>query len=103
MSGRKDILRAKLKAACQEKRLQKWKEHFINLLGNPPEITDEPIQKIINGQWDVKLGQITKEELDVISKKIKNRKVACLDLIPSEVWKTRKFDVLLWLCNAAYK
>ncbi len=33
------------------------------LLGNPPEITDEPITRIISKQLDVKLGPFTKEEL----------------------------------------
>ena len=37
--------RAKLKAASQEERLQKWKEHFKYLLGYPPEITDKPTKK----------------------------------------------------------
>ena len=57
VSGRKNTSRAKLKAAYQE-RLLKWKNNFKNLLGNPPEAetTDKPIQKIINGQLDVKLG-----------------------------------------------
>ena len=45
VSGRKSMLRIKLKVASQEERLQKWKEHFKNLLGNPPEITDKPTEK----------------------------------------------------------
>ena len=42
------------------------------------------------------------EEFDVVSKKkIKNRKALSLDVISSEVWKTRKFDeMLLRLYNA---
>ena len=36
-----------------------WKEHFKNLLGNSPEVTDKPIQKIINYQLDIKLGLFT--------------------------------------------
>ena len=31
------------------------------------------------------------EDLNVVLTKIKNRKAASLDKIPSEVWKTRKF------------
>ena len=97
-------MRAKLKAANQEKRLQKGKEHFMNLLGNPPEITDKPIQKIIDGQVDIKLGQFTEKALDAIFKKIKNRKAANLAEISPEVWKTRKFDdILLQLCHDVYK
>ena len=41
-SRRKGSSRAKLKAASREERLQKWKEHFKNLLGNIPDITDKP-------------------------------------------------------------
>ena len=63
---------------------------------------DEPITKIINDQL-VKPGQFTQEECDIVLRKIKNRKVAGIDEIPSEVLKTRKFaDILLWYCNAVY-
>ena len=37
VSRRKNTLRAKLKAASQEERQQKWEEHVKNLLRNPPE------------------------------------------------------------------
>ena len=49
-SGKKSILRAKLKPDSQEERLQKLKEHFKNLLRNPPEVTDKPIKTIIINQ-----------------------------------------------------
>ena len=52
----KSISRTKPKAASQEERLQKGKEHFKNLFRNPPEVTDKSIKKIINYQLDVKLG-----------------------------------------------
>ena len=61
VSRRKSTKGVKLKATSQEERLQKWKEHFKNLLGNPPEITDKLNQKIINGQLDMKLEQFTDE------------------------------------------
>ena len=52
---------------------------------------------------DIKLGPFTQEELDSVLRKIKNRKAAGLDEIPSEVCKTRQFDdILLWHCNAVY-
>ena len=47
MSKRKSTLREKLKAASQHERLQQWKEHFKNLLGSPPEITDKPYEKLL--------------------------------------------------------
>ena len=103
VSGRKSTAKAKLKAASQQERVKLWEQHFKNLLGNPPEITDEPITRIISKQLDVKLGPFTKEELDSVLRRIKNRKAAGLDEIPPEVWKTRQFDdILLRQCNAVY-
>ena len=103
ISGRKSAPSSKLKAASQEDRLLKWKEHFKNLLGNPPKITDKNIQKISNSQLDIKLGHFTIDELETVLRAIKNRKAAGLDEVPPEVWKSRKFDdILLRLCNAVY-
>ena len=102
VSRRKSIAKAKLKAANQQERIKLWKQHFENLLGNPPKVTHEPITRIISKQLDIKLGPFT-QELDSVLRKIKNRKAAGLDEIPPEVWKTRQFDdILLRLCNAVY-
>ena len=102
MSGRKSTAKAKLKATSQQDRIHQWK-HFKNLLGNSPEVTHEPITRIISKQLDIRLGPFTQEELDSVPRKIKNRKAAGLDEIPPEVWKTRKFDdILLKYCNAIY-
>ena len=97
VSRRKNTVKAKLKAAIQQERVKLWKQHFENLLGNPPKVTNEPITKTISKQLDIKLG------LDSILRKIKNRKAAGLDEIPPEVRKTRQFnDILLRQCNAVY-
>ena len=97
VSRRKNTAKAKLKAANQQERIKLWKQHFENLLGNPPKITHEPITRIISKQLDIKLGPFTQEELDSVLRKIKNRKAAGLDEIPPEVWKTRQFDEILLL------
>ena len=39
VSRRKNTAKAKLKAANQQERIKLWKQHFENLLGNPPKIT----------------------------------------------------------------
>ena len=62
---------------------------------NPPKVNDKSILKIINCQPDIQLGQFTEEELNVVLTKIKRRKAAGLNEIPSEVWKTRKFENVL--------
>ena len=103
VSRRKSTAKAKLKAVSQQERLKLWEQHFKNLLGNQPKITDEPITRIISKQLDIKLRPFTKEELDSVLRRIKNRKAAGLDEIPPEVWKTRQFDdILLRQCNAVY-
>ena len=103
VSRRKSTAKAKLNAANQQERMKLWKQHFENLLGNPPKVTHEPINRIISKQLDIKLGPFTQEELDSVLRKIKNRKAAGLDEIPLEVWKTRQFDdILLRHCNAVY-
>ena len=76
VSRRKNTAKAKLKAANQQERIKLWKQHFENLLGNPPKITHEPITRIISKQLDIKLGSFTQEELDSVLRKIKNRKAA---------------------------
>ena len=76
---------------------------FENLLGKPPEVTDKLITKIIRNQLDIKLGHFTQEELNLVLRKIKNRKAAGFDEIPPEVLKTREFDdILLPYYNAVY-
>ena len=103
VSRRKSTAKAKLKAANQQERIKLWKQYFENLQGNPLKVTHEPITRIISQQSDIKPGLFTKDELDSILRKIKNRKAAGLDEIPPEVWKTRQFDdILLRRCNAVY-
>ena len=59
--------KAKLTAANQQERIKLWKQHFENLLGNPPKVMHEPITTI--KQLDIKLGPFTQKELDSVLKK----------------------------------
>ena len=56
-----------------------------------PKVTDEITMKIISNPLNTKLGQFM-QDLDVVLRKIKNRKAAELDETPPEVWTTRNFD-----------
>ena len=103
VSKRKSISRTKLKAASQEERIHMWKEHFKNMLGKSPKVTDKLIMKIINNQLEIKLEQFLQVEFKIVQTKIKNRKAASLIEVPSEVRKTRKFDEQLFqYCHAVY-
>ena len=59
VSRRKSTAKAKLKATSQQNQIHLWKQHFENLLGNPPKVTHEPITRIISKQLDIKLGPFT--------------------------------------------
>ena len=103
VSRRKSITRAKLKVASQKEWIHLWKQHFENLFGKLLKVTNEPITKIICNQLDIKLGQFKQKELNLVRRKIKNRKAAGLDEIHPEIWKTRKLNnILLWYCNTVY-
>ena len=78
VSKRESTAKAKLKAANQQERIKLWKQHFENLLGNPPKVMQESITGIICKQLDIKLRPFTKEELDSVLRKIKSRKAAGL-------------------------
>ena len=79
------------------------KQHFENLLGKPPNVTHEPITKIICYQLYIKLRKFTHGKLESVLRKIKNRKAAGRDEIITAVWKTRKFNDLLFRhCNDVY-
>ena len=66
---------AKLKAAHQEERLKNGRT-FLELLGSLHEITNIPTKEIINGQLDIKFGQFTKGELNILLKeKLKAEKL----------------------------
>ena len=52
VSRRNSTAKAKLKATNQQERIKLWKQHFQNLLGNPPKVIHEPIMRIIRKQLD---------------------------------------------------
>ena len=85
VSRRKNTVKAKQKATSQQERIHLWKQHFKNLLRNPPKVTHEPITRIISKQLNIKLVPFMQEELDSVLRKIKNRKAAGLDEISPEV------------------
>ena len=79
------------------------KKHFKDLLGEIPNITIAPIQKMLNTNPKIKQGLFNMSELSAAKKKVKSGKACGLDTIPPEVWKSDKFDTeLLGFCNGVY-
>ena len=103
VSRKNSAAKPKLEAKNQQEQIKMWKQHFQNLLENPPKVTHKPITRIISKQLDIILGPFTLEELDSVPRKIKNRKATELDEIPPKIWKTRQFDdIQLQHCNSVY-
>ena len=102
ISGRKTSNPSKIRAKDNSERLEKWKDHFSNLLGKNPSITDEPIQSIASN-LSIKTGNFEIEELKYALKSLPNNKASGLDNIPGEVWKSGALnDHLLDICNRVY-
>ena len=93
--GRKNSTKAKIKASNQEERLKKWMNHFQNLLGKSPIVSNSTIEKVVQHELEIKTGPINELEVHLVLKKLKNKKAARLDGIPPEIWKTGKFNDLL--------
>ena len=82
VSRRKSTAKAKLKTKNQQDSVKLWKQHFENLQENQPNVTNEPITRIISKQLDIKLDLFTKEELDSVLRKLKIGKLQGLTRPP---------------------
>ena len=101
ISGRKSTTTSKIRASSQEERLKKWKDHFQDLLGKAPVVSDTPVRRIVNHELDIKCGNFTLDEVQKARKKCKDNKAA--PDIPPEVWNTGAFDdILLEFSNDVY-
>ena len=103
ITGRKSSNSSKLKAASQEERIQLWKNHLKDLLGKPPQVSNELITPIVEEELNIKKGDFSMDELVKALKSTQNHKAYGLDEIPAEVWKLPDFhQILLNLCNSVY-
>ena len=102
ITGRKKFNKGQNKS-IQPRTFKKWMNHFQNLLGKSPIVSDSAIEKVIEHDLEIKTGPFNEPELDLVLNKLQNKKAAGLDGIPPEVWKTGKFNDLLYYCNEVYK
>ena len=100
VSGRKGTDSGKIKAKNPQERIQKWKDHFQNLLGQSPEAKPAEIKTVFRDVLPINTDDFTLEELKKCIRSFKNNKASGLDNIPIEVWKTEALDnQLLEVCN----
>ena len=99
---RKGSKRGRIKAINTDERLAIWKGHFQKLLGQSPEIDDQPVPKVFD-TLPIKTGEFTEIELQASIKSFQNNKATRLDSIPIETWKTGCMnEELLNVCNKTY-
>ena len=63
ISGRKSTNKAKIKATDNQDRIQKWQDHFKELLGNQPDISDHDITPIFTELQDIQTGLFSMTEI----------------------------------------
>ena len=96
--------KGKIKAKNQEDRIEKWKDHFQNLLVQPPVITSKLRRTVFQHALPINIDDFTMEELKKCIKSFKINKAPELDNIPFEVWKTGVLNVqFLEVCNKTLK
>ena len=103
ITGRKASAKGQLKGATQKERVTNWYNHFKDLLGSPPDISDEDeeIPPILT-DLDIKTGPFNQEEYNKAKKSLVEGKTCGEDNIPPEVLKRCDLDdIVLGFCNDA--
>ena len=58
--------------------------NFQNLLGKSLILSDSTIEKVVEHDLEIKTGPFNELELDLVLKKLQNKKAAGLDGIPTQ-------------------
>ena len=79
-----------------------WKNHFEQLLGQPPVLKNQPIKRVFN-TLPIETGDFTADKLQKSINALQNNKAPRLDGIPIETWKTGCLDEeLSEICNKTF-
>ena len=102
ISGRKSTNQGKLRAENPQDRLNKWQQHFEQLLGEPPSVIDVPVETVVDDTLPINTDPFTMDELISVVKTMSCNKATGCDNIPAEVWKSGALNQhLLDICNMA--
>ncbi|XP_072050011.1 uncharacterized protein [Amphiura filiformis] len=103
VSGRKSAKKSQIKGDTQGERLNAWFQHFQQLLGDPPDVTDEyeAIDQVYE-EFNMRTDAFDQVEYDTAKKDISEGKSTGEDGIPPEVLKRCNLDdIVLNFCNEA--
>ena len=84
-TARKETNNGRIKAKSTEERIKKWRDHFLNLLGQPPVTRSKETKTVLQHILPINTEDFTMEELNKCIKSFKNNKALGLDNIPIEV------------------
>ena len=103
LTGRKNTKRGILKASSQEERIKKWHDHFQNLLGQEPVVTEtgtSDIQTVFE-ELSIPITPFTKEEYEAVKKKLVDGKSTDPSGIVPEILKYCDLDdIILQYANS---
>ena len=103
ISNGKKSKRSILKGKSKQDRLNQWKIHFNNLLGQVSPVIYIPTKRTIDLELHIENNDFTMKELQIVVKNLKNNKTSGIDNIPVEVWKAGICnEQLLHICNRVY-
>lgn len=103
ISGKRSVNSSKIKGDTPEERVDKWKQHFKKLLGQPPDATTNfnLDDNILNGV-DISDSNFTEEEYNTAVKNMSDGKNGGADGIRPEILKRCKMQkFVLKFCNIA--
>ena len=105
ISGRKKSAIGRISGTCPKERIDKWYNHFKNLLGTPPvsvDVDQDPDIPEVLSDLSIEDGPFSEEEYTRVKNAIKLGKSAGPDNIPPEVLKCCDLDdIILSFCNRA--
>ena len=103
IAGRKRAAGSQIKGKDAEERVESWKEHFKNLLGQPPSVTDEDEEiPRIHPDLNIPTNPFSRLELASAIKEIKEGKAFGEDGVAPEIFRRCDFyDLLLKFYNNA--
>ena len=100
ITGKASTPASRIKGDTPQERLNLWKDHFSNLLGQPPPDDTNPVRKIVQETLPIKTNEFTIGELKVGINSLSINKSPGMDEIPAEVWKSGALNgPLLDVCN----
>ena len=97
VTRRKGPKLGRIKTSNREDRLAIWKDHFKNLLGQSPEIDDQPVLKVFD-TLPIKTGEFTAIKLQASIKSFQNNKATDLANILIETWENRLYEQRIIEC-----